>query len=111
MISNVILMNAVSAAGSPTSGIYDLQDLTTFCVGLTFSGSDVVGTARLEASEDGTNFFTVTGSSQAISASGGHVWDVTQAGYRFIRAAFTYTSGTGNMTVRITVKQPIIKGG
>lgn len=111
MIANILLMNAVSAAGSPASGVYDLVDLKTFGVEISFSGADVVGTLTLEASVRGTNFFTVTGSSQAISASGGHVYDVTVSGYRYVRVKFTYTSGTGNMTVYLTAKENIVKTG
>lgn len=111
MKANVILMDAVSSAGSPTSGIFDLVDLTTFCVGITFTGSNVVGTLTLEASQDGTNFFTVSGSSQAVTASTGHVYDVTASGYRYVRVKFTYTSGTGNATVLLTAKESVFKNG
>jgi hypothetical protein len=43
-------------------------------------------------------------SSQAIAASGGHLYNVVKAGYRFVRLKWVYTSGTGNIKATILVK-------
>lgn len=111
MIANILLMNAATVASTTTSGIFDLVDLKTFGVEVSFTGVDVAGTLTLEASIRGTNFFTVTGSSQAITASGGHVYDVTVSGYRYVRVKLSSGTGTGTMTVYLSAKENIVKTG
>lgn len=111
MIANQILMNAATVGATNTSGIFDLCDLTAFCVGVSFTGADVAGTLTLEASQDGTNFFTVTGSSTSITLSTGFVYDVTASGYRYVRVKLATGTGTGTMTVKLTAKQQTILNG
>ncbi len=111
MIANQILLNAATVTSTNTSGIFDLGDLSTFCVGVVFTGVDAAGSLVLEASQDGTNFFTVTGSTVAITSATGHVYDVTASGYRYVRAKLTSGTGTGTMTVKLTAKQTTILGG
>ena len=100
------LIPTQTAAAGITSVYYDLGDLTDLSVQVSFTGVNVVGTLTLEAaSTDPTaGFVTVLNSSQAIAASGGHVWNVTGAGYRFIRVKWVYTSGTGNIKATLFAK-------
>jgi hypothetical protein len=37
-------------------------------------------------------------------------YDVTKAGYRYVRLVFAYTSGTGAITASVVVKENLIKG-
>ncbi len=103
------LLSTRSAATDVTTIAFDLNDLTTFSIQVTFSGSDVVGGLKLQASIDNVTFVDVANSSQAVSASASHVWDVSGAGYRYIKVAWDYTSGTGNIGVILGVKEPIVK--
>jgi len=105
MSKEITLITATDASGDVTSNSWDLVDLDRFSVQVNFTGSDLVGTLTLEASNDDTNFITVTDSSQAVSASTDHLYDVT-AGYRYVRLFWDYTSGSGNISAKVLVKEP-----
>ena len=103
---NVIeLIPQQSAAQNLTSVYFDLGDKIDYAIQVAFTGSDVVGVLTLEASIDPTlGFVTVLNSSQSVSSSAGHIWNVTGAGYRYIRINWVYTSGTGTITADIYPK-------
>lgn len=105
------LIPTSSAAVDVTSAAFDLGDITVYGVQVIFTGANVVGTLTLEASNNGSNFVTVASSSQAVTASAGAYWSVTGAGYRYVRVAWDYTSGTGNITVELSAKEVRIVGG
>jgi hypothetical protein len=109
-----IFPNATSAASSTTSVPYDLGDLQVFSVGVDFTGGagDLAGTLTLKAANkhDFSDVVLVTGSTQAITASASHMWNVSGAGYRYVRVDWTYTSGTGNITARLIAKESVVKG-
>jgi hypothetical protein len=99
------LIPTQTAAAGITSVYYDLGDLTIYTVQVSFTGANVVGTLTLEASDDpAVGFVTVLDTSQAVAASGGHMYNVVEAGYRFVRLKWVYTSGTGNIKATIFVK-------
>lgn len=98
---------ATGGSGTLTSTYFDLGDDTDFSVQIYFGGSNVAGTLTLLACvNDPTNdgFVTVVNSSQAITSSGGHVYNVTGAGYRYAAVKWVYTSGTGNIRANLTAK-------
>lgn len=101
-----------TAVATLASSAFDLGDLTCYSIEVVFSGgaTDLVGTLTLEASNDNTTFTTVTGSSQAITASAAHMWNVVGAGYRWVRVRWTFTSGTGNMQAYLSVKENRVVG-
>ncbi len=103
------LVQVRSAASSLTTNAYDLVDLYKYSIQVVFTGSDVVGTLKLQASLDNVNFFDIDGSTQAVAASEGQIWDVINCGYRYVRVVWTYTSGTGNMTMELYVKETVVK--
>jgi hypothetical protein len=115
---NATLLPAVTAANKTTAW-FDLGDGKTYSVHVVFTGADVVGTLTLEASDTtdasgnavAADFVTVPGSSQAVTGSANHVWSVTGAGYRFVRAKFVFTSGTGTIAVYLVAKDDRIVGG
>lgn len=107
---NYTLVSAASAATFTTSEWVDLGDLKAFGMEILVSGSNVVGTFTLQCSVSKDTFATVANSSQAITASADVVYDVTVSGYRYVRLAFTYTSGTGNITAKVVVKENLVKG-
>ncbi len=108
-MKTVILLPTRSAAASVTTQAFDLNDLVRYGMSVVFTGSNVVGSLKLEASIDNVNFFDVTGSTQAITASTGQFWEVTVCGYRFVRVDWTYTSGTGNMTIEMAIKENVVR--
>lgn len=104
-----------TGASSFVSVPFDLGDLDVYACQVIFSGggANLAGTLTLEASADespATNFVTVTGSSQSVTSSTNHTWNVQGAGYRYVRVRWSYTSGTGNASVSITAKENVVKG-
>lgn len=89
----------VSAASNITSAPIDLGDIINFSVQANISGSDVVGTFHLEVSNDGSTWFDLSGATDSVSASSDVFLNVNDAGYRYVRYDWAYTSGTGNITV------------
>jgi len=95
-----------------------LGHIVNYSIQLVFSNSPV-GTLKLQVSNDEgnpslapteqsegvTNWTDVTGSSQAISASGDHTWDVANTGSRWCRFVWTRSSGSGTLTsARFNIK-------
>ncbi len=108
-MKTVELQAATSAAVDITSKTYDLTDQTAFFVAVVFSGGagNLAGTQILQASLDGTTYFTVANSSVSVTSSANVSYDVSSCGYRYVRTKWTATSGSGNQTVTIYVKDPI----
>lgn len=105
MIGPITLQAATSAAVDVTAGWLDLGDYTGYSIDCTLSGSNVAGTLKLECSNDKTTVVDVPSSSQAITSSADHIYNVSDAQYRYVRADWTATSGTGNLTVNGIIKQ------
>lgn len=108
-MKTVTLLQTVSSNPSATTGSYDIGDLKDLSVQVVFTGSNVVGVFKLQASIDGTNYFDVPSSSQNITSSVGYLYSISNAGYRYIQGSWTYTSGTGNITVTLFLKDNVVK--
>ncbi len=108
---NATLIETTSAAVDRVSGVYDLCDLYRYAIQVVFTGSDVVGTLKLQASLDNVTWVDVEDSTEEITASADHIWDVIAAGYRYVRVDWDYDSGTGNITATIHVKQSVVTYG
>lgn len=110
-MKEVTLRTATSAAVDITSASFDLQDLDHFAVSAIFSAGagDLAGTLVLQASLDNVTFFNVLNSSISVVTSTSAFYDVTKCGYRYVQVKWTASSGTGNLTVFIHVKDPIVK--
>lgn len=102
------MIATTSAAADRNSGSIDLVDLYRFAIQVVFTGVDVVGTLKLQASLDNVTWVDVANSAQAVTASANHIWDVQAAGYRWVRVNWDYTSGTGNITATIAIKSPLV---
>lgn len=104
---------AQSAATSFTSGPINIGDAGNVFVGYTLSGSNVAGTLLLECSteRDFTNYWTVSNSSTSITNSADGYLNVTDINCQFIRVKWTYTSGTGNITIDVSIREPYIAHG
>ena len=81
-----------SAASNRKSNVLDLGDLKDCSVQVVFSGSNVVGTLTLEASNNETDWVDVDSSEQAVTASTGHLWNLSVANYQFLRIDWVYMS-------------------
>lgn len=98
-----------TAAADAMSVPVQIDDLTAYSVQITFSGGagDLAGVLTVEASNDAVTFVTVAGSAQTVVASTNHVYNVSDASYRWFRIVWDYTSGTGNMVMKAVIKQPV----
>lgn len=88
-----------------------LGHICNYAIQLVFTGTPS-GTLKLQASndlgrqasgypetDDGvSNWTDITGSSQVIAAAGNHMWQVENAGYRWVRAVYTRSAGSGTVT-------------
>lgn len=104
------LMSAQDAATNQVSAPYQKGDLTTFSVHFRFSDASIGGTASLECSNDRveppTDWVEITDSPIAIAAGESAVLNVSNAGYRWVRAAWTAGAGAGTVTATLCVMQP-----
>lgn len=106
---NYVTTSAVSAATNITSGAIDLGDVINCSVYANFSGSDVAGTFKIQISNDGSNYVDLSGASASITSSGDSCINIVDAGYRYIRYDWAYTSGTGNIKVVFNGKGTLAK--
>ena len=103
-------------SSSLTSNPIWLGHIANFAIQLVFTGTPN-GTLKLQCSNDEgaktndisnvsiTNWTDIDGSDQAIVASGDHVWNVQNCGYRWVRVVYTASSGSGTLTsARMNVK-------
>jgi len=88
-----------------------LGHICNYAIQLVFTGTPA-GNFKLQASndlgrqasgapetDDGVvNWTDIAGSQQTISAAGDHMWQVENAGYRWVRVVWTQTSSTGTLT-------------
>jgi len=108
------IMASVSAATDRASSPQQLDDLIIMAIQVQFTGVNVVGTLKLQASclanpdqsLASTDWVDVDDSTQAITASSQHMWNIDGMGFRWIRAVWDYTSGTGNIAMYSIIKQP-----
>ena len=112
MIINDAFLPTQSAAADLRTGPINVGDYGNYFIGVTFSGNDVVGTLTLEASAtpDFARYWNVEAGS-AVTASGDVYFIKSDVNYPYVRLFWDYTSGTGNITVDYTIRQPKIWGG
>ena len=95
-------------SASRTTDYENLDQDAGFSLQVVFSGTALNGSFKLQASNDSTNWTDLPSSSQAISALTGAssvIWNIDAAYYNYVRAAWTFTSGAGTISVsKLTVK-------
>ncbi len=64
----------------------------------------IVGTLKLQGSNDGSVFSDVPNSTQAVASANSFLWNVDGAYYSFVRLYFTYNSGSGVITSNANTK-------
>lgn len=107
-MKTALLLNAADASTDQTSAPYDLQDSQEFSVQVTFSSATLNGVLTLQASLDGTNYQTITGSSQSVVSGEEHIWDANDASYQYVRVFWDASSGTGTLTATMRIKDTVI---
>lgn len=106
---NTSIFVALLTAGDMSSGTdlvsnpLDIEFLTQVGVQAVYTGSPV-GTFTLEASMDNNTYTTISGSSVSITTSGSLIQNYPNLAYRYIRARYHKTSGTGALTVTFGAK-------
>jgi hypothetical protein len=68
---------------------------------LVTGGASPTGILKLQASNDGINYTDVPSATVSISADGSYLIPVVNVAYEFIRAVYSFTSGTGTLTATI----------
>jgi len=102
-MQEIVLRVATTAATAFNSPPLVINDNALCFIQYLISGSDVVGTASLEASADNVTW-TAYGSSTAVTASADGHFNVIDCGAKYIRFVWAYTSGTGNISVVANLK-------
>jgi len=107
---NAQLMSAANAATSKVSPPYQKGDLNNYSVQFVFSSATLAGAVSLDCSNDigpnPTTWIQVSGSSITIAAGEAAMINVSNGAYRWVRAVWTPTAGTGTVTCDLTVVQP-----
>jgi hypothetical protein len=104
--------------GDISSSAFWVPHLDNFAIQAVWTGTPT-GTLKLQCSCDKgsgnvseergapTNWTDIVGSSQSTAgAAGSNVWNVQNAGYRWVRVVFTFGSGTGSLSVTANGKGP-----
>lgn len=99
-IYNQLFLTAGDMAGSVTSSAEPLDYIYGFSIQAIYTGSPV-GTLTLEASNDNSNWVTVTDSSYSVTSAGNYMWNFTVSNFKWVRVVYTRTSGTGTLSARI----------
>lgn len=76
-----------------TSDPLDMRNFTIYGVQVTFTGASVAVTAKLQESNDGTNWKDISGSSVSVVAAGSHVWKGADFGLSLLRVSLQETGG------------------
>lgn len=93
-----ILVSAQSMAADVTSAGQDLSFYWVFSMQAVFTGSPV-GNIELQASNDNVTYTTIADTPTAVAAAGNIMWNIENAGYKWVRVFYDATSGTGSLTV------------
>lgn len=115
--TNVIILSNGDASGNLNSMAFWLDQIYVAAIQATITGSPV-GTLKLQGSADlgtvgpvnpssgaGISTWTdINNSSASVTGAGSVTWNYQNIGYEWIRAVYTSTSGTGNITIKINAK-------
>lgn len=86
-------------SASRNSESQDLSQDAGFSLQVILSGAALTGSLKLQASNDNSTWTDVPSSSQAVSgiSSAAYLWNMDAQYYQFVRAVWSYTSGTGSV--------------
>jgi hypothetical protein len=104
---NEPILNAADASVNQNSIIVDAQNLHLASLHVTMTGT-AAGTVKFQASNDeprnGTapsNWVDISGATVSVSAAGQFLIPKLDVCYNFMRAVYTFTSGTGTVTAKM----------
>lgn len=96
MKSNSVRITAGTINNNTATADMDMRNFVTYGIQATFTGAAVAVTAKLQESNDGTNWKDISGSSVSVVAAGSHVWKGTGFGMSWIRLSMQET-GAANV--------------
>ena len=106
LVCNTNIISAVSMGADITSSAYNISDISNYAVQFTWSaGSTPVGTINVLISNDGVNFDLLAAAVAVSGNTGTKVIKDFMAGYVYIKAIYTRTSGSGTLTASIAGKR------
>ena len=104
---NEAVLNAADASVNQNSVIVESQNLHLASCHVISTGT-AVGTVKLQASNDEpmtglppANFVDISGASVSVTAAGQFLIPKLDICYKYVRAVYTATSGTGTITAKI----------
>lgn len=97
-------VSSADMAASITSSAITLAGKTGYGIHAIYAGSPV-GTLTIEASNDGTTWETITGTSTAVSAAGSTLFNLSNVSYELARLKYTRSSGTGTLNAYASDKE------
>ena len=111
-------LSGVAMTANITSEQIWLGHIANFAIQIIFTGSTPSGAFKLQASCDEpkkgdpsatsvVNWTDISGSNQAVTAAGDHMYTIENAGYTFVRLVWTDTSSTAGT---ITSCRFMVKG-
>lgn len=103
MAQTIILFPTAAAVDYTTAPVL-LDGILGYSIQLYLTGSDVAASFKLQVSNDGVHFLDLANSTQAITNSTGYIFNFSDVQYKWVRGAFDYTSGTGNLTLTFYTK-------
>ncbi len=96
---NIILRPTTANATDSTSAGVDLTGMAGYSIQCIVTGSDVAGAVKLQVSDDNAAYIDLVSSSQSLTSSAGYMYTYAGQQYRYVRAVWTHSSGTGNVTI------------
>lgn len=93
-----VLINAGDMSASINSPSQDLSFYWQCAMQAVFTGSPV-GSISLSGSNNNVTFTTIAGSTVDVTAADNIMWNIENAGYKWVRVEYVRTSGTGSLTV------------
>lgn len=105
-----LIANQDSSSNLTTAPV-PLGDSINYSFQAIFTGSDVAGSVKIQVSnfDDPDTFVDLTGATDSVASSAPAKINVTGSGDRYARLVWTYTSGTGNISVRYVGKETLGK--
>lgn len=110
-ILNESLLSGGSMAGNLNSVPLNLEFAFGYAIQCEFTGSPV-GSLKLQGSNDAapdanfqfpnfapTNWTDLSGTSTAVAAAGSVMFNAASTYYRYVRVVYTFTSGTGSLSI------------
>lgn len=103
---NVTSINAQAMTGNILGATLDVKEAITVCAQFTWTGTSPAGVIQIYGSNDNVNFGPIAGTQTFTIASnaGTECINIPTIGAAYIKAVYTFTSGTGTLTAIVNSK-------